>query len=63
VQLKIDGFTIPDALNALLQEDERTQRFNFIVDLQRYKRVQPATPSNIEVWVDGKIITPRGADH
>jgi len=62
VQLKIAGFAIPGALNALLPEDPHTQRFNFIVDLQRYKRLPAATPKNIEVRVDGKIITPRVVD-
>ena len=59
VLLKIAGFAIPDAIGALVREDAQTQRVYFLVDLHRYGHVPPAKPSNIDVWVDGKIITTR----
>jgi hypothetical protein len=62
ILLKIAGFAIPDAIAAVVREDAHTQRVYFLVDLYRYKHVPPANPSNIDVWVDGEIITARGVN-
>jgi hypothetical protein len=64
VLLRIGNVEIPGALNALIPSGQDLQRYNFIVDLERNKRVPPATPGNITVWVDGIMITPGAAvDH
>jgi hypothetical protein len=63
ILLKIAGTAIPDAIGALVREDAHTQRIYFLVDLHRYEHVPPARSSNIDVWVDGKIITSRGVEH
>jgi hypothetical protein len=60
IVLKIAGFAIPDTIATLVREDARTQRIYFFVDIHRFERVPAANSGNIDVSVDGKIITARG---
>jgi hypothetical protein len=57
VVLKISGREIPGALNRLLAVSAKVQRFNFIVDLQRFHGIDAISPRNIEIVVDGVEIT------
>jgi hypothetical protein len=59
ILLKIAGFAIPDTIGALVREDARTQRIYFSVDIHRFERVPAANSENVDVWVDGKVITAR----
>jgi hypothetical protein len=59
IVLKIAGFAIPDTIGVLVREAAGTQRIYFFVDLHRYPQIPLANHGNIDVWVDGKIITTR----
>lgn len=60
ILLKIAGFAIPDTIGTLVREDARTQRIYFLVDIHRFERVPAANSGNIDVSVDGKMITWHG---
>jgi hypothetical protein len=60
ILLKIASFAIPDTIGTLVREGAHTQRIYFFVDIHRFEGVPAANSENIDVWVDGKIITVRG---